>query len=251
MEVLIADKVSKVYESRKSSINTHALHNVNLVIHEGEFVAVMGPSGCGKTTLLNILSGVDRKYTGQIEISGIKLNGMTEEEIALFRRRRLGYILQDFQLLDSLTLKENIMLPLVLDRKEAGEMNRKANEVLSLLGIESIQNQYPTYVSGGQQQRAAICRAIIHDPAIILADEPTGNLDTRSTTAVMQCLTKLNSNLRSTILLVTHDPFAASYSGRMILMKDGAIVSEVKRGGDDRKAYLDRIMEKLVLMGED
>jgi len=248
MSVLNAENLFKEYRGRDKTNCTKALNGINLKIESGEFIAIMGPSGSGKTTLLNILSGIDNVYTGNVQISGISINDMSKDELALFRRQRLGFVFQEFNLLDSLTLRENVMLPLVLDNKDVHEMVKKTNEVMSMFDISDIMDKYPYTVSGGQQQRTAISRAIINDPHIVFADEPTGNLDSKSSKAVMTCFKKLNSLNKSTILIVTHDPFAASYCNRVVFIKDGLVSMEIKKEGD-RKEFFDYILDSLAIIG--
>ena len=208
----------------------------------------MGPSGSGKTTLLNILSGIDKPTSGEIEIGGKNINSLNKDELALFRRQHLGFVFQEFNLLDSLTLKENIMLPMILDKRKTYEMETKSKEIMSLFEINEIANKYPYNVSGGQQQRAAVARALINEPAIVFADEPTGNLDSKSSKAVMKCFEKMNKEKAATILMVTHDTFAASYCKRIVFIKDGEINMEIVKKGD-RKEFFDRILDCLAVLG--
>lgn len=250
MLVLNAENVTKVYKGRDKSNNTKALNGVNINVQCGEFTAIMGPSGSGKTTLLNVLSGIDKATSGSIQISDININDASSDELALFRRHRLGFVFQEFNLLDSLTLRENIMLPMILDDEDAEKMEDKVNKVVQMLDISDIINKYPYEVSGGQQQRAAICRAVINDPDIVFADEPTGNLDSKSSKAVMECFEKLNSVKQSTILIVTHDLFAASYCKRVIFIKDGLVNMEITKKGN-RKEFFDCILDSLAVMGGD
>ncbi len=250
MVVLDAENLVKVYKGGDKSNFTRALNGIELKVEEGEFVAIMGPSGSGKTTLLNVLSGIDRVYEGKIHISGASIHEMSGDELALFRRRRLGFVFQEFNLLDSLTLRENIMLPMILDHKGVAEMSEKTDKVMSMLDINDITDKYPYAVSGGQQQRTAICRAVINDPDIVFADEPTGNLDSKSSKAVMKCFERLNSLNHSTILIVTHDAFAASYCNRVIFIKDGLVHMEIAKKGE-RKEFFDHILESLAIVGGD
>jgi putative ABC transport system ATP-binding protein len=210
----------------------------------------MGPSGSGKTTLLNILSGIDKPTSGFVKISGKKINEMDKKELALFRRKKLGFVFQEFNLLDSLSLKENVMLPMILDKKSPEEMENKAREVMTMFDIYNIANKYPYNISGGQQQRVAVSRAIINDPSIILADEPTGNLDSKSSKSIMECFQKMNREMENTILVVTHDVFAASYCNRVIFIKDGMLNSQIIKKGS-RKEFLDQIMNSLAVLGGD
>lgn len=248
MLILTADNLIKVYKGRNKSNNTKALNGINLAVEEGEFTAIMGPSGSGKTTLLNVISGIDRSASGKIQISGTNIDEMSKNDLALFRRQRIGFVFQEFNLLDSLIIRENILLPMVLDNRDEEEMEQRADEIMAIFEIEDIRNKYPYEVSGGQQQRAAICRAVINKPDIVFADEPTGNLDSKSSKAVMKCFDKLNCINRSTILMVTHDPFAASYCSRVVFIKDGLINMEIKKEGD-RKEFFDYILESLAVIG--
>lgn len=234
MSVLRAENLVKIYGGKGKVNNTNALNGINLTIESGEFVAIMGPSGSGKTTLLNILSGIDTATSGDIEISDESINQMSKNELSLFRRQHLGFVFQEFNLLDSLTLKENVMLPMILDHKDLAEMETKTHEIMSMFEIDDIMDKYPFAISGGQQQRTSISRAIINDPDIIFADEPTGNLDSKSSKAVMKCFERLNHDNKSTILVVTHDPFAASYCNKVVFIKDGLIDREITKKGDNR-----------------
>jgi len=250
MSVLRAENLVKIYGGKGKVNNTNALNGINLTIENGEFVAIMGPSGSGKTTLLNILSGIDKATSGDIEISGESINQMSKNKLSLFRRQHLGFVFQEFNLLDSLTLKENVMLPMILDHKDLDEMETKTHEIMSMFGIDDIIDKYPYAISGGQQQRTSISRAIINDPDIIFADEPTGNLDSKSSKVVMECFERLNHDNKSTILVVTHDPFAASYCHKVVFIKDGQIDREITKTGDKRgfsKVILDCLAE---MMGE-
>ncbi|MBU3184740.1 ABC transporter ATP-binding protein [Clostridium estertheticum] len=248
MSVLNASNVVKIYKGLGKSNSTKALNGIYITIENGEFVAIMGPSGSGKTTLLNILSGIDKLTSGDIEISGQNINIMTKDELALFRRRHLGFVFQEFNLLDSLTLKENVMLPMILDDKEPEDIQIKADEVMAMFNIEDIMGKYPYTVSGGQQQRTAISRAIINNPDIIFADEPTGNLDSKSSKNVMKCFEKLNTINKNTVLIVTHDSFAASYCNRVIFIKDGIVNMEIRKDGT-KKEFFDNILGCLALIG--
>ena len=250
MLVLNSSKVVKIYKGKGKSNSTKALNGISLTIESGEFVAIMGPSGSGKTTLLNILSGIDKVTTGEIEISGQNINVMTKNELALFRRQHLGFVFQEFNLLDSLTLKENVMLPMILDNKKTQDIQSRANEVMSMFNIEDIMDKYPYTVSGGQQQRTAISRAIINNPDMIFADEPTGNLDSKSSKNVMSCFETLNTKNKDTILIVTHDSFAASYCNRVIFIKDGLVNVEIRKEGT-RKDFFEKILSCLSVIGGD
>ncbi|GAA0737849.1 ABC transporter ATP-binding protein [Clostridium oceanicum] len=244
--VLVAKSLKKVYGA-KGNVYT-ALNDINFQIKEGEFIGIMGPSGAGKTTLLNIISTIDTPSSGTVLVDGKNIVGMKEERLSAFRRSKLGFIFQDFNLLDSLTLKENIVLPLALSNVKVSEIEKRVNEIATTLGIKEILNKYPYQVSGGQKQRAASARAIINKPSLILADEPTGALDSKSATELLQCLTDLNENNNASIMMVTHDAFSASYCKRILFIKDGEIFTELVRGGS-RKEFFDKILDVLSTLG--
>lgn len=246
--VLIAKNVKKVYGSRGNIYP--ALDDINLEIKEGEFIGIMGPSGSGKTTLLNVLSTIDRPTGGSISIDGDNIIKMNEDKLSSFRRDKLGFIFQDFNLLDTLTIKENIVLPLALSKVKPVVIERKVANIANTLGISDLFNKYPYEVSGGQKQRTAAARAIIHDPKLILADEPTGALDSKSSTELLQCLSELNEKNQSTIMMVTHDAFAASYCKRIIFIKDGNLFTELVRGVS-RKEFFQKILDVLKTLGGD
>lgn len=248
MVILQARGLTKVYGGGRGKIATRALDNFSLDVHKGEFVGIMGPSGSGKTTLLNLLATIDRPTAGAVHIEGVDTATLRGEELALFRRRRLGFIFQDFNLLDSLTIGENIALPLVLDRLPVAKIRARVSAITQRLGIADILDKYPYEVSGGQQQRAAAARAIIHEPAIILADEPTGNLDSRSARDLMETLTLLNTAAGATITMVTHDPFAASFCRRILFIRDGRLYNEIHRG-ESRQQFFQQILDVLSLIG--
>ncbi len=248
MAILNVVNLHKVYGGQDEANTTHALNGLDLKIEDGEFVGVMGPSGSGKTTLLNLLSGIDKPTSGTIEISGKNIISMSNDELSVFRRQKLGFVFQDFNLIDSLTIKENVMLPLILDKRSASEMESKADSIMSLFDIAAISAKYPYNVSGGQQQRAAVSRAIINDPAIVFADEPTGNLDSKSSNSVMKCLGKMNDENKTTILMVTHDSFAASFCKKIIFIKDGIVNMQIVRKGT-RKEFFDHILDCLAVLG--
>lgn len=248
MEILKVENLTKVYNSYKGAKEVTALGRINLIIRQGEFVGIMGPSGSGKTTLLNILSGIDKGTSGQVSISNRDISKMKKDELALFRRKNIGYIFQDFNLLDSLTLKENIGLPLVLDKKNPKDIENRVDELMNFFNIGDLKKKYPYHISGGQKQRVAAARALINDPEIIFADEPTGNLDSKSANSIMSTISKMNNEINSTVLMVTHDPFAASFCKRIIFIKDGKIVMEIASSGD-RKKFFDKILEVQSVIG--
>lgn len=247
MQVLKTQGLSKVYGA-KGGIAYHALDQIDLSVDKGEFVGIMGPSGSGKTTLLNLLATIDKPTSGTLEIGGTDPVRLSERDIALFRRRELGFVFQDFNLLDTLPIKENIILPLVLEGAKPAVIEQKLRPIADLLGISGILNKRTYEVSGGQKQRAAIARAIIHEPSLLLADELTGNLDSKSAKDVMNALRDLNERLSATVLLVTHDPFSASYCKRVLFIKDGKLFSEIRRGVN-RQAFFQQILDALSVLG--
>lgn len=247
MAILKATGLTKVYGSSKGA-ETRALDGFSLEVERGQFVGIMGPSGSGKTTLLNLLATIDRPTSGKVWVDGVDTAQLKGEELALFRRRRLGFVFQDYNLLDSLNIEENIALPLVLDRKPLSVIKGRVKEVAGRLGISELMHRYPYEVSGGQQQRAAIARAIVHEPALVLADEPTGNLDSRAARVLMDTFTLVNSTANTTILMVTHDPFAASFCQSVFFIRDGQLYSEIRRG-DGRQAFFQQILDVLSQMG--
>lgn len=238
-------KVSKIYEGK---VAYRALTDIDLEIEKGEFVTIMGPSGSGKTTLLNIISTNDAPTTGQVEIDGQQPHRLKKNALAKFRRNELGFIFQDFNLLHTLTVQENIILPLTLDGVRTGEMQQKAQQIAKSLGIQSIMNKRTYEISGGQAQRVAIARAMIHEPKLLLADEPTGNLDSKAAKDVMKMLVSINERNKTSLLMVTHDPQAASYSDRVVFIRDGKLHSEIHRG-ESRQAFFQKIIDMLSLMG--
>src|SRR5690625_966589 len=245
--MLQVKNVSKIYEGKMSY---RALTDINLDIEKGEFVGVMGPSGSGKTTLLNLIATIDEPTTGNIFIEGDDPYLLKQNALAKFRRRTLGFVFQDFNLLHTLTVKENIVLPLTLDGARIKEMETKAEAIAETLGISHIMNKRTYEISGGQAQRAAIARAMIHAPKLLLADEPTGNLDSKASKDVMEMLVRLNQQEVATMMLVTHDPQAASYCDRVIFIRDGQLYSEIHQG-DNRKAFFQKIIDTLSLLGGD
>jgi putative ABC transport system ATP-binding protein len=248
MDLLIGNNISKVYGGEKGKSSTEALNGIDIKIKKGEFVGVMGPSGSGKTTLLNILSGIDLPTSGTVLLEQKDIYTLNTEELALFRRKRMGFVFQEFNLLDSLTIKENIMLPLVLDKKGSNEIEITVNKIIKVFDIEATANKYPYEVSGGQQQRGAIARAIINNPVVVFADEPTGNLDSKSAKTVMSTLENMNNEEKVTVLMVTHDPFAASYCKRIVFIKDGVINIEITKKGE-RKEFFEKILDCLAVLG--
>jgi len=248
MSVLKAVDLTKVYGGQRGTVAVRALDSLNLTVEAGEFVGIMGPSGSGKSTLLHLLGTIDSPTSGEIEIGGEELSRLKGDALALFRRRRLGFIFQDFNLMDSLTLQENILLPLALERVPVAEIEQRVAAVAGRLGLMGELQRYPYEVSGGQKQRAAAARALIHRPDLVLADEPTGNLDSRSARALMESLAELNAETKATILMVTHDPVSASYCRRILFIKDGKPFTELRQGAD-RTALFHQILDVLSAMG--
>jgi len=243
--VLKAKNLKKVYGT-KSNLYT-ALDDISLDINMGEFVGIMGPSGAGKTTLLNIISTIDRPTSGNVFIDDENIISLNEKKLSSFRKDKLGFIFQDFNLLDTLTVKENIILPLALSNTPHGEIDSRLNSLSSALGINSILNKYPYEISGGEKQRTAAARAVINNPKLILADEPTGALDSKSSADLLQCLSDLNEEKNATIMMVTHDAFAASYCKRILFIKDGQIYTELVRG-ESRKEFFNKILDVLSVL---
>lgn len=250
MAVLIANNLTKIYGENNRDNSTKALDGVDLQVEEGEFIAIMGPSGSGKSTLISILSGIMGPTNGSVEICGNRIDKMDRNEMALFRRRKLGFVFQEFNLLDNLSLLENVMLPMVLDKKESNYMKEKSMEIMKLFGIDQIAEKYPCHISGGQQQRVAVSRALVNDPIILFADEPTGNLDSKSANAVMTCFEQINKEKKVTALIVTHDVFAASFCEKVIFIKDGKIFMDIMKKGS-RKEFFDQILDCQAIVGGD
>lgn len=246
--LLQATNITKVYTSKKGSYTHQALDQFNLQVENGEFIGIMGPSGSGKSTLLNILAMIDKPSAGTVEIDGMNTKQLNDKELALFRRKRLGFVFQDFNLLDTLSVKENILLPLVLEKMPKEEMEKRLVGIADILGISNILTKRTYEISGGQQQRTAAARALIHDPELILADEPTGNLDSKAAKSLMEALEKLNKEQGRSILMVTHDPFAASYCNRIVFIRDGKPYTEIYRG-DKRQAFFQKILDVLSMLG--
>ena len=245
--ILKIDKVEKYYGS-KSSL-TKALDNLSFEVDKGEFVAIMGASGSGKTTLLNCISTIDKVTSGYIFVGGEDITRLRGNDLNKFRREKLGFIFQDFNLLDTLTAYENISLALSIQNKGAKEIDKKVNDVATKLGIKEVLQKYPYQMSGGQKQRVASARAIVTDPQIVLADEPTGALDSKSSRMLLESFDYLNEKLNTTILMVTHDSFCASYASRVIFIKDGKVFNEIIKGNSPRKEFFDKIIDVVTLLG--
>ncbi len=247
MSILEVSGLKKVYSTRLGGNKVEALKNVNFTVEEGEYVAIMGESGSGKTTLLNILAALDRPTSGRVLIDGRGLNAIREADIAAFRRDNLGFVFQDFNLLDTFTLEDNIYLPLVLAGKSYGEMNARLRPIAEKLGITALLKKYPYEVSGGQKQRAAVARALITNPRLILADEPTGALDSRATDELLRLFRDINRQ-GQTILMVTHSVKAASAAGRVLFIKDGEVFHQIYRGADSDDQLYQKITDTLTLL---
>ncbi|AJG91152.1 ABC transporter ATP-binding protein (plasmid) [Bacillus tropicus] len=245
MGILQVRDLSKLYTGK---VSYKALSNIDLTINKGEFVGIMGPSGSGKTTFLNMISTIDAPTSGEVLINGKNPFRLSSHDLALFRRRELGFIFQSFNLLNTLTVKENILLPLTLDNVNLKEMHKRVEFISNQLGIGEILNKRTYEISGGQAQRTAIARALIHSPRLILADEPTGNLDSKAAGDVMELLTKLNKEQQATMMLVTHDPMAASYCDRVVFIKDGTFYNEIYCI-DNRSMFYQNIIDVLSLLG--
>lgn len=245
MEILNIKNLKKVYG--KKVIST-ALKDISFNIDDGEFVGIMGPSGSGKTTLLNLISTIDKPTSGTITLKGRNIFNLKGDDLALFRRRELGFVFQDFNLLNTLTIGENIILPLTLENVDLREQESRLKKVSKILGIEGLLDKRTYEVSGGQAQRTAIGRALINNPTLLLADEPTGNLDSASARDVMEHLERINKEEKVTTMMVTHDPLAASYCNRILFIKDGEIYNEIYKG-DNRIKFYQEIIDVLSLLG--
>lgn len=249
MSILEVNGLKKVYTTRFGGNKVEALRNVNFSVEEGEYVAIMGESGSGKTTLLNILAALDRPTGGTVQLDGKNLASIKDSAIASFRREHLGFVFQDFNLLDTLTLKENIVLAMALHTNSRKKIEERVSAVMKRLGIYELRNRFPYEVSGGQKQRCACARALINRPDLILADEPTGALDSRSAQMLLETFTAMNDEMGATILMVTHDAFSASYCSRILFLKDGEIFHELVKGAESRREFLNEILDVLSLTG--
>lgn len=238
------------YYGNKSSL-TKAINNISLEANKGEFVAIMGASGSGKTTLLNCISTIDKVTAGHIYVAGEDITALKGNKLNEFRREELGFIFQDFNLLDTLTAYENIALALSIQNVNIHKIDQRIQKVARELDIMDVLQKYPYQMSGGQKQRVASARALVTDPKLILADEPTGALDSKSAKMLLERFTHLNKNLQATILMVTHDAFTASYASRVIFIKDGKIFNEIHKGDSSRKAFFDQIIDVVTLLGGD
>ncbi|BCB06052.1 ABC transporter ATP-binding protein [Bacillus sp. KH172YL63] len=247
MRILEANKLQKSYGNKMNK--QEVLKGIDLSIGKGEFVSIMGASGSGKTTLLNVLSSIDKVSAGSIKIEGSEMTLMKEKQLAQFRKNHLGFIFQDYNLLDTLTVKENILLPLSITKIPKKEADQKFNDLAAELGIYELKDKYPNEISGGQKQRTSAARAFIHEPSIIFADEPTGALDSKSASDLLHKLSQLNQKLQTTVVMVTHDPVAASYCSRVIFIKDGQIYTQLTKGDQERQPFFKDIMKTQGVLG--
>ena len=248
-KILKVEQIQKYYGNQDNL--TKAIDNISFDVEEGEFIGIMGASGSGKTTLLNCISTIDTVSSGHIYLENEDITEIKEQEIARFRRENLGFIFQDFNLLDTLTIEENIALILTINKISENEIDAKILEISKKLGIEEILQKYPYQVSGGQKQRCAACRAIVNHPKIILADEPTGSLDSKAARQLLEMMEDMNQALHATILMVTHDPFSASYCKKILFLKDGKIFNKIEKGNQQRKDFYNEILDVLALLGGD
>ena len=249
MSLLEAKSIKKVYKTRFGGAAVEALKNVSFSVEEGEYVAIMGESGSGKTTLLNILAALDKSTEGTVILDGMDLSSVKDKDVARFRRDNLGYVFQDFNLLDTFSLEDNIFLPLVLAGKKPGEMKERLDAIAGPLGIEQLLKKYPYEVSGGQKQRAAVARALITNPRIILADEPTGALDSKSSDELLGLFRKVNQ-MGQTILMVTHSTKAASNASRVLFIKDGVIFHQIYKGESTDQQMYQKISDTLTVLAQ-
>ncbi|WP_050697486.1 ABC transporter ATP-binding protein [Anaeromassilibacillus senegalensis] len=247
MTLLQVNHLKKIYASRLGGSLVQALSDVNFSVEEGEFVAIMGESGSGKTTLLNILAALDKPTGGEVLLNGKNIAAIPEGQMAAFRRSHMGFVFQDFNLLDTFSLKDNIFLPLVLARKEYREMEQRIAPIAQRLGIGDLLNKYPYEVSGGQKQRAAVARALITQPNIVFADEPTGALDSKATESLLRVFEEINRE-GQTILMVTHSTRAASHAGRVLFIKDGLVYHQIYRGNQSNGELYQKISDTLTVL---
>lgn len=245
--VLEVKNVEKVYGSKGGA--TRALAGVSFAVQQGDYVGIMGASGSGKTTLLNCIATIDAPTSGSIVIDGRDVSTMSSRQLSDFRRDALGFVFQDTNLLDTLTARENIALPLTIGHVGPAQISERVGRIASSLGIEGVLDKYPYQMSGGQRQRVAAARAIVADPKLVLADEPTGALDSKNAKLLLECFDMLNLRLGATILMVTHDSFAASYCKRVLFIRDGKVFTEVVRGTATRREFFDRIMDVVAVIG--
>ncbi|MTH54709.1 ATP-binding cassette domain-containing protein [Bacillus mangrovi] len=247
MMILEASNIHKSYGTKFN--RQEVLKGLDLQFSKGEFVSIMGASGSGKTTLLNVLSSIDRINSGSISIQGTDITSMKEKKLAEFRKHHLGFIFQEYNLLDTLTVKENILLPLSVTKAPRKEAQQRFQTVAEELGILELENKYPNEISGGQKQRTSAARAFIHEPSIIFADEPTGALDSKAASDLLNKLYDLNKKRHATIIMVTHDPTAASYCSRVVFIKDGQLFTQLHKGDQSRQSFFQDIMKTQGVLG--
>lgn len=247
MEILKVTDIKKTYTTRLGGDEVQALKGISFTVDSGEYVAIMGESGSGKTTLLNILAALDKPTSGNVMVGGKNLENVREGELASFRRENLGFVFQEFNLLDTFSIKDNILLPLVLSGKTVAEMEKRLEPIADSLGISDILNKFPYEVSGGQKQRAAAARAIITNPKLVLADEPTGALDSQSSSDLLKVFSKMNES-GQTILMVTHSTYAASHANRVLFIRDGVLFHQIYRGGATNEELYKKITDTLSLL---
>ena len=247
MNILETKNLKKIYSSRFSNVQVQALENVNFSVEKGEFVAIMGESGSGKTTLLNLLATLDKPTSGKVILNGKDITHLSSKEVSSFRRNHLGFVFQDFNLLDTFSNRDNILLPLVLNGTSVSEMEQRLNPIATSLGIISLLNKFPYEISGGQKQRVALARALITHPELILADEPTGALDSKSTKDLLDLLTQIHEN-GQTILMVTHSTLAASYASRVLFIRDGVVFHQIYKGKKTKEEMYQQISDTLTVM---
>ena len=248
-EVLKIENLKKYYGANTNI--TKAVDGISFSVLEGEFVAIMGASGSGKTTLLNCVSTIDTVTSGHIFVDNRDITTVKEDDLADFRKENLGFIFQDFNLLDTLTIEENIALSLIINNENTNKVDEKVKNIADKLGISDILKKFPYEVSGGQKQRCACARALINNPKLILADEPTGALDSKSSRLLLETMDEMNNKLKATILMVTHDSFSASFCKRVLFLKDGKIFNEIIKGEKTRKEFFNEILDMLTLLGGD
>lgn len=248
-EILKLEQVKKYY-GKQANI-TKAVSGIGFTVEEGEFVSIMGASGSGKTTLLNCIATIDQVTSGHIYLDGMDLTKLKEKELAQIRKTKLGFVFQDFNLLDTLSLEENIALSRIISGEDPQKIEQQVKTIAAKLGIEEILTKFPNEVSGGQKQRCACARALINQPQLILADEPTGALDSKSARMLLETMKTMNDEWNATILMVTHDSFSASFSNRVLFLKDGKIFNEIRKGKKSRKEFFNEILDVLTLLGGD
>lgn len=247
--MLTVKNIEKYYGSKENVVK--ALDRISFTVQDGEFIAIMGASGSGKTTLLNCISTIDTVSSGSILLDGVNVTEIAEQDLARFRRERLGFVFQDFNLLDTLTIEENIGIALTINRVSPDDIQPRVRRVAGQLGIEDVLSRFPYQVSGGQKQRAACARAIVNNQNLLLADEPTGALDSKASKNLLEIMSRINRETGTTILMVTHDAYSASYASRVVFLKDGRLFNELLKGDKPRSDFFHEILDVLALLGGD